>query len=171
MFKKMRAANRILGAMAVLLLATTASFAASPLVGSSAQGSGDEALERELEGGIRLVFLGMFRMPWGGDQDWIAAKFLVEPQQDTQIEAVGGTIFDDNGNQFNHRTSYDEVYIGNHRTHSRELIGGVKTTLTFWYNVHRDYGLPNFARMTFKFNGKDLVFRNVQTQNEAPKKN
>ena len=32
------------------------------------------------------------------------------------------------------------------------------------------YGKPLLARMTFNFNGKDLVFRNVQTQDKEPKK-
>ena len=149
-------------AMAVLLLTVVAAMA-SPLVGGGDKG-GDESLERELEGGIHVTLAGIFRMPWDGEENWIAARFIVEPQQDTQLQAVGDDIFDNDGNRF----TYYDSFIGNDRTRSREIIGGVKTWVTLWYQIHKNYGLPLFARATFKFNDKNVVFRNIQTQ--VPKK-
>ncbi len=150
-------------AMAVLLL-TAAAAMASPLVGGGDKG-GDESLERELEGGIHVTLVGAFRVP--GEDDYIWMEFSVEPQQDTEISVNGGDIFDSKGNQYEYGST---PYIGNQRTNTREIIGGIKTTVGFWYKVSKELGLPLFVRMTFKFNGKDLVFRNVQTQDKEPKK-
>lgn len=157
MFKKMRAANRILGAMAVLLLATTASFAASPLVGSSAQGSGDEALERELEGGIRITCLGVF--PHEERKDRLYLKYTIESEKDTVIK-IGRDldIFDSNGNQISHQY----VWIGNRETREREIIAGVKTTVVVRYDVSDNYQLtPTYSRVSFNIGDKMLYFRNV----------
>ena len=150
-------------AMAVLLLTVVAAMA-SPLVGGGDKG-GDESLERELEGGIRVTLVGAFRVP--NEDDYIWMEFSVEPQQDTNISVNGGDIFDSNGNQYRYEST---PRIGNWKTETREIIGGIKTTVGFWYKVSKELGLPLFVRMTFKFNGKDLVFRNVQTQDKKPKK-
>ena len=150
-------------AMAVLLL-TVAAAMASPLVGGGDKG-GDESLERELEGGIHVTLVGAFRVP--GEDDYIWMEFSVEPQQDTKISVDGRAIFDNNGNQYGYGGT---PRIGNQRTETREIIGGIKTTVGFWYEVSKELGLPLFARMTFNFNGEELVFRNVQTQNREPKK-
>ena len=151
-------------AMAVLLL-TVAAAMASPLVGGGDKG-GDESLERELEGGVHVTFLGAFRDANDNNKDYIFFRFIVEPQQDTTLNVEGGSFFDDNGNKFN--WNYD-AYIGNARTREREIIGGIKTPVGFWYSMDASYGKPLLARMTFKINGKELVFRNVQVQDE-PKK-
>lgn len=152
-------------AMAVLLLAVAAAMA-SPLVGGGDKG-GDESMERELEGGIHVTFLGAFRDANDNNKNYIFFRFIVEPQQDTTLNVEGGSFFDDNGNEFN--WNYD-AYIGNARTRGREIIGGIKTPVTFWYSMEAGYGKPLLARMTFKFNDKELVFRNVQTQHWEQKK-
>ena len=148
-------------AMAALLL-TAAAAMASPLVGGGDKG-GDESMERELEGGIHVTFLGAFR-----DRDYddrIYFRFIVEPQQDTTLNIGGGSAFDDNGNEFE-VSSYR--YIGDEDTTSREIIGGIKTPVAFRYYMDASYGKPLLTRMTFYFNDKELVFRNVQVQ-DAPK--
>ena len=148
-------------AMAALLLTATAAMA-SPLVGGGDKG-GDEAMERELEGGIHVTFLGAFRR-----DNRIFFDFIVEPQQDSILEVSQGLIFDNKGNKF--KRSYDDSpYIGNENTYKREIIGDVKTRVRFRYSVDASYGNPFLTRMTFEFNGKELVFRNVQVQDE-PKK-
>ena len=152
-------------AMAALLLAVAAAMA-SPLVGGGDKG-GDESMERELAGGIHVTFLGAFRVPGEDNDNYIWMEFSVEPQQDTGIRVEGEDLFDGNGNRYKYRGT---PYIGNHRTETREIIGGIKTTVGFWYEVSKELGLPLFARMTFEFNGEELVFRNVQTQNREPKK-
>ena len=152
-------------AMTALFL-TAAAAMASPLVGGGDKG-GDESMERELEGGIHVTFLGAFRDANDNNKNYIFFRFILEPQQDTTLNVEGGSFFDDNGNEFN--WNYD-AYIGNARTRGREIIGGIKTPVTFWYSMEAGYGKPLLARMTFKFNGKELVFRNVQVQDAEPKK-
>jgi len=150
-------------AMTALFL-TAAAAMASPLVGGGDKG-GDESMERELEGGIHVTFVGAFRGA-NDNKNYIFFRFIVESQQDTTLEIGSGSAFDDNGNKFegsNYR------YIGNEDTASREIIGGIKTPVAFRYDINASYGTPLLTRMTFKFNGKELVFRNVQVQDE-PKK-
>lgn len=161
MFERMNASRRIWGAAMVLLLAATASFAASPLVGGGNQGGGDESLERELEGGIRITLVQMVRDK--EDKDWIWAQFSVEPEQDTVITVQGGEIFDADGNRFNPRNDWN--HVGNERTSSREIIGGIKTKVLVGYSVGRNYGKPVFVRLAFSFNEKAFIFRGkVPTQ-------
>lgn len=154
-------------AMAVLLL-TTAAAMAFPLVGGGDKG-GDESMERELEGGIHVTFLGAFRDANDNNKDFIFFKFIVEPQRDTTLNVEGGSFFDDNGNKFSSNRLYYR-YIGNEDTRSRELIGGIKTPVTLQYSMEAGYGKPLLPRMTFKFNDKELVFRNVQVQDAELKK-
>ena len=150
--------------MLTVFVATTASFAASSLVSGGTQGGGDEALERELEGGIRITLEKVFRSA----EDAIAVSFIVESQEDTFIEGYPQEIFDNKGNRFERHEYWS--WIGNEACCKREIIGGVKTQILHQYYVPPKYDLPLFARMTFKFNGKDLVFRNLQTQNKETKK-
>ena len=150
-------------AMAVLLL-TAAAAIASPLVSGGDKG-GDESMERDLASGIHVTLMGAFRVP--GEDDSIWARFIVESQQDTEIKVDGEDLFDGNGNRYEYRGT---PYIGNKVTRTRYIIGGVKTRVGFWYGVSKERGLPLFARMTFKFNDKELVFRNVQTQHWEQKK-
>ncbi|CAM1378388.1 hypothetical protein [Fretibacterium fastidiosum] len=151
-------------AMAALLL-TAAAAMASPLVGGGDKG-GDEAMERELEGGIHVTFLGAFRGANDDNKNYIFFRFIVEPQQDTTLKVDGNSFFDDNGNEFN--WNYD-AYIGNASTREREIIGGIKTPVVFLYHMDASYGNPFLARMTFYFNGNELVFRNVQVQDKSKK--
>lgn len=160
----MKAICRILLAMTILTLATTTAFAASPLVSSGKSGDGEEALERELEGGIRITLEKVFRSA----EDAIAVSFVVEPQEDTFIEGYPEEIFDNNGNRFERHRYWS--WIGNEACNKREIIGGVKTRILHQYYVPKEYDLPLFARMTFNFNGQNLIFRNVQTQNKGTKK-
>ena len=149
-------------AMAVLLL-TAAAAMASPLVGGGDKG-GDESMERELEGGIKITLEKVFR----SSEDAIAVLFIVESREDTFIEGSPQEIFDNKGNRFERHQYWS--WIGNEACNKREIIGGVKTEIIHQFYVPTKYALPLFARMTFKFNGKDLVFRNVQTQDKEPKK-
>lgn len=150
-------------AMAALLL-TAAAVMASPLVGGGDKG-GDEGMERELAGGIHVTLVGLYRVP--GKDDYIWVQFIVEPQQDTEISVYGADFFDSNGNRYG---GGNIPYIGNKQTRTRDIIGGVKTPVGMWFDVSKERGLPLFARMTFKFNGEKLVFRNVQTQHWEQKK-
>ena len=146
-------------AMAALLL-IVATAMASPLVGGGDKG-GDESMERELEGGIHATFVGAFR---DRDDDYIYFRFIVEPQQDTTLKIGGDSAFDNNGNEFD---GPRYTYIGDEYATSREIIGGIKTPVTFRYDIDASYGTPLLTRMTFYFNGKELVFRNVQVQDAA----
>ena len=131
-------------AMTALFL-TAAAAMASPLVGGGDKG-GDESMERELEGGIHVTFVGAFRDANDINKDYIFFRFIVEPQQDTTLEIGGGSAFDDNGNQFE-VSGYR--YIGGDDTDSREIIGGIKTPVKLWYSMGAGYGKPLLARMTF----------------------
>lgn len=150
-------------AMAVLLLTVVAAMA-SPLVGGGDKG-GDESMERELEGGIHVTFLGAFRDANDNNKNYIFFRFIVEPQQDTTLKIGGGSAFDNAGNEFD---GPRYTYIGDEYATSREIIGGIKTPVAFQYDIDASYGKPLLTRMTFKFNDKELVFRNVQVQ-DAPK--
>lgn len=158
-----KAICRILLAMTVLTLAATTAFAASPLVGGGNQGGVDESLERELEGGIKITLEKVYR----SSEDAIAVLFIVESREDTFIEGSPQEIFDNKGNRFERHQYWS--WIGNEAHSKREIIEGVKTEILHQFYVPPKYALPFFARMTFKFNGKDLVFRNIQTQDRESK--
>lgn len=163
MFERMNASRRIWGAAMVLLLAATVSFAASPLVGGGNQGSGDESLERELEGGIRVTCLGVF--PNAERKDRIYVQYTIESEKDTVIK-IGRDldIFDSDGNQI----GYEYVWIGNRETREREIIAGVKTLVVIRYDVSNDYKMtPRYARVSFNIGDKTLHFRNVPSHSTA----
>lgn len=165
MYKGANAAYRAFGAALAILIVFLAApaFAASPLVGGGKSGGGDEALERELEGGIRVTCLGVF--PHTERKDRIYVRYTIETEKDTVIK-IGRDldIFDADGNQI----GYDYVWIGNRETREREIIAGVKTLIVIRYDVSNDYKMtPRYARVSFNIGDKTLHFRNVPSHSTA----
>ncbi len=143
----------------VALLLTAATAMASPLVGGGDKG-GDESMERELEGGIRVTCLGVF--PHSERKDRIYLRYTIESEKDTVIK-IGRDldIFDSDGNQI----SYYSVWIGNRETREREIIAGVKTTVVIRYDVNENYQMtPTYSRVSLNIGDKTLYFRNVPSQ-------
>ena len=145
-------------AMAVLLL-TAAAAMASPLVGGGDKG-GDESMERELEGGIRVTCLGVFPNPERKNRIYV--RYTIETEKDTVIKLGRDLdIFDSDGNQI----SYYSVWIGNRETREREIIAGVKTRVVVRYDVNENYQMtPTYSRVSFNIGDKTLYFRNVPSQ-------
>ncbi|MCL2009989.1 MAG: hypothetical protein FWG71_05515 [Synergistaceae bacterium] len=142
----------------MLLAIVPAASANSPLVGGSLPSGGD--FRREIKGGITVEFKGMSM----SDGRLIAAYAVTsETDQVINIKDGGADLFDNEGTQLTPYGYY--IYIGNHRTSSREIIGGVSTSVTVPYNVGDKYQVrETYARLTFIINGENLVFRNVPSR-------
>jgi hypothetical protein len=130
----------------------------SALVGGGGQ-KGDAALEREIEGGIKITLQEVFKKD---SYVWIRYTLLSEEDVIVKIEVEkdNGTLFDDRGNQF---TAYNgNVEIGNQSAREREIIGGVPTAIFVGYSAGQQYVMPEkFPRVAVNVNGKKMIFRDV----------
>ena len=148
-------------AVTMFLVLSSSALAASiinPGSGNSGKSGGDYEMERDLEGGIHLVCNGI-RI--NKDQD-IFIDLTITTEDDIVIEILtdGAEIFDSNNRRFE-PYNRDWAWVGDTRR-SREVIGGIPILGRVFYDTPNDYALTEFyPRVSFTFNGKKLVFRNV----------
>ncbi|MDR2528018.1 MAG: hypothetical protein LBD04_03230 [Synergistaceae bacterium] len=153
-FKK---AALVLAVVAFVMTATSVALAApagSRLVGGKASG-GDESLERELEGGIKIV---VHPITFGDAHLWVRCTITME--EDVKIAAGGTILYDDRGNEFNRLNS---IYIGNQNVQERMVVAGVPTVISLGYylgsNSHEV--ASTYPRVGIIINGTTVNFRNV----------
>jgi hypothetical protein len=149
----------------MLLVLSSSALAASiinPSGGNSGKSGGDYEMERDLEGGIHLVCNGI-----GIDEDkniYIDLTITTEDDMVIEVSTNDAEIFDANNRRFEPYDGY-WAWVGDTRR-SREVIGGIPIGAGVSYDTPKDYALTEFyPRVSFTFNGKKLIFRNVQGKN------
>ena len=137
----------------------------NPGSGNSGKSGGDYEMERDLEGGIHLVCNGITIDSDGED---ICINLMITTEDDMMIELSTNSaeIFDANNRRFV-PSSAAWAWIGDRDTRNkREVIGGIPVSVGVWYDTPSDYTLTEFyPRVSFTFNGKKLIFRNVPGKN------
>jgi len=157
-----------------LMLSASAAMAAQPnsaLVGGG--GSNDEySLEREIDGGIRVVADGVRHngLRRGDVQiDGVSRRYrdfqsvsiycIVTTSEDTTIRVAPQNIYDNLGNEF---YNIHDVLIGGQSTRDRFIIAGVPTSVEVVYAFVQEYDLASvFSRVSLSVNGQTLIFRNI----------
>jgi hypothetical protein len=151
-------------AVTMLMVLSSSVWAASTIIDpdnkNSGKSGGDYELERDLGNGINLTLLGMIK-----DESHIGAIFNITSDEDATVSVNGNDIvlYDFEGRQF-FRSSYTSLtpWIGNIQTNQREIIGGVPTRITFWFDASRDYKFADkFPKMIVNIQGQELTFRDV----------
>ena len=154
----------LLSALAVTMFMVLSSsvWAASALIdpgtGSGKKG-GDYELERDLEGGIHLVCNGI-KADSDGEDIYIDLTITTEDDTVIELSTNNAEIFDANNRRFVPGSS-GWAWVVETRN-KREVIGGIPVWGAVYYDTARDYELTEFyPRVSFTFNGKKLIFRNV----------
>ena len=147
--------------LAVVMLLSSAALAASSLVGSNRQ-SGDESLERELEGGIKLILEGV---SVNSQRRWLMLSYTITAEDDTTITIKqAGNIYDNLGNEFSYLA---DVQIAGEYKSERFIIGGIPVKVEMAYgreggNMPNNYKVASvYPRVSFSVNGQTVNFRNV----------
>ena len=160
-FKKMEGFKKTVLVLAVVVFVMTMASAvmaaptSSHLVGGKASG-GNESLERELEGGIKIVVNSVEPTPY---YSYISVKFTVTTEEDMIIKVGGTTLYDNEGNEF---SRLNTIRIGNQDVKERMLIAGVPTVVALQYHVDSGYKVASiYPRVGIIINGTTLNFRNV----------
>jgi hypothetical protein len=147
------------GLVLVVLLVSTALAAPgnSALVGEKKDK--DALFEQELDGGGKIVFNKIAEWKEGSELRILITYIVTFEEEDTIIKVQGGTIYDNQGNEFN---SIRYTRIGNKEASERLVVAGVPTTIEFAYRCDKNYKLASvFPRVGLTLNGKDLSFRDV----------
>ena len=144
---------------AVLLLACTISAHAATINRTN----NDSALSFEIDGGIRIDFVGIIRDPNAKDEpaECVYTFFLATARQDTTLDVTAGAVYDSLGRKFEGPVGVSIIGNGS----PSEIIGGVPTLVWIVHRVPVSYGtFPAFAKMSFSFNGQPAEIRNQKTQ-------
>ena len=157
-----------LSVLAVMVLSSSV-WAASPIIDpdnkNSGKSGGDYELERELEGGIHLVVERFFIAPPSYYGERLCLEATVTSEEDTVLSvARDSDAYDSNGNRY---TSLHATTIGNEKTDTRKIIGGVPTKFYILYDSPSGNTkiAEKYPSVTFSVNGKELTFRDVPGKN------
>jgi hypothetical protein len=151
----------VFAVFSLILLSGSIACAASKIVEPNANGAktgGDYEMERDFEGGIHLVCDGI-SINKDGDI-YISLTITTEDDAIIEISTSNAEVFDANNRRFVPSGS-SWAWVGDTRN-KREVMGGIPIRGLVYYDTPSDYELTEFyPRVSFTFNGKRLVFRNV----------
>ncbi len=115
---------------------------------------------------IHISFKGAFRGvdDFGRPNDWVYLAFTARPEEDLMLAVSQSELFDGRSRRYKYYAVPD---IGGEKAFERELIAGITVPVIFGVNMPIDAAgeLPSVSRITIRFNGEELQFRNVIAEN------
>ena len=134
---------------------------------NAVKNDGDYELERELDGGIKLVVNNVSIIPEIASPELpivlgqlLALECTVTSDEDTVLGfGRESEVFDANGIR---NTNAQYTMIGGEKTSKREIIGGYPTKCHIVFGLSSGYKVTKtYPRVKFEINGERLTFREV----------